>query len=877
MAAVGSVTTPGPDPFANGRFFHVSGTMDERSHRTPGHATSMAAAAAATTTAAASSTLGSWASMPTVRGIPTGTAASGAGSVPGSVHPTGPDPGAADPVAAATASSLNRGRDVLDLGKLQTAVTSQGNWTPATERLLLYDVTKGLAPGTAVSGSLFDLSRRVQADERCLPQAIDDPRKAARTAARPSAEAKAQEAKEGKETKGRGGDGAWPRKGKGDKVGRTPREWLLEEYDWMEYFTCETPPNDIFWGQKKAGKSGALDLFWLLIQCARIMAFCGSPGGRETAERRVWPCFIHDFGLDARNRTTEKLKENVGYLRVLQLVDVQNSFVLSLRYGTARGMDFVVETSFDDCGQFENWLRSPAFLQFALSGRWYGIGQKHLIHSVVQVPRRVRDNHDKSFVFLPGRTTQQKQLFMYIFDACFDNGKDGVQDFVHLLRTYCVNKGMLVYDFNTGKAEVTACIKKVDPKRYPAPDDRPPGLVGSAASRTWCLRRCYEKKHGLEPGSLEEGLGLGPDLSAPFDPSFGPGFSGAHPSVHGTAMGVASTALGLGHFAPGLCGPAASVLAPGFLGGPAAPYGWNAHGPMYPDSRYADPGSWERATMHGDYWMQGTVEPGSWQQSEHMAGHTWAYPHGPVYPHGQPSVQRYALDLVGQPDWLALQGQGQGAGPLDRRDPRLPHRGLSTQLPGSVELHGSASRAGSPALGRVSRPVSRGTEGSVVANRPVSRSSVDGRGTGAQPGSQLTTMPGSQPTRRPESRPEGRPSSQGYQGPGSLALSRPSSRPVVRPSSRPSGQPATWDALRQTTSLLGPGLVAPPPMASAAHREQMHMDRVLSVQRLWEHPVPPDFDERNKDWHSDGPTLHMPAGGGYVPGPRASRPVSRTR
>ena len=114
----------------------------------------------------------------------------------------------------------------------------------------------------------------------------------------------------------------------GEKVGRVTRVFDLFEYDWIEnYYKGTTPPNDFFWGQKKAGKSAVLDMFWLMIQPSMILPFCGSAGALATARNRVYPCYINEWGVNALGESIVKLPDNYAYNKLVKIYDVQKAIM----------------------------------------------------------------------------------------------------------------------------------------------------------------------------------------------------------------------------------------------------------------------------------------------------------------------------------------------------------------------------------------------------------------------------------------------------------------------------------------------------------------------------------------------------------------------
>ena len=164
----------------------------------------------------------------------------------------------------------------------------------------------------------------------------------------------------------------------------------------------------------------------------------------------------------------------------------------------------MIECSFDDCADDGKWLRSPLFRKFTTKARHEGFGNKHLIHTVVDVTKKDRENHDQSFIFSAARKSQQVALFHHLTCAMFDSGNSGLLDWMDMLEQYTTNFGVIVYDFNTRcglSGGINRTIFKITSTG--PPENRPQGKIGSPAVRAKCEAKCAERRRRAE-GIKEE-------------------------------------------------------------------------------------------------------------------------------------------------------------------------------------------------------------------------------------------------------------------------------------------------------------------------------------------------------------------------------------
>ena len=124
------------------------------------------------------------------------------------------------------------------------------------------------------------------------------------------------------------------------------------------------------------------------------------------------------------------------------------------------------------------------------------IGQKHLVHRITQVRPVIRDNHDGSFIFAPGKKKQQRALFDELVSDVFDSGASGLEDWIDMLRQYTLNHGVVYFDFNKRTGDIDTTMKVIDPTIDP-PDSRAPGLIGCPLYKSHCIEEC-RKKQGIK-------------------------------------------------------------------------------------------------------------------------------------------------------------------------------------------------------------------------------------------------------------------------------------------------------------------------------------------------------------------------------------------
>lgn len=286
----------------------------------------------------------------------------------------------------------------------------------------------------------------------------------------------------------------------GKFVQRQPRVFHLDEYDWIKGHTkLENPTNDMIWGQKRSGKSALLDMFWFTLRPPRINAYYGSPGGLKTALVRVPPCFIKSWGQDISGNATNILEKNTGFLHWRKIWDVQREMSeQAILNNISDRIDISIEASFDDVSKDRKFLGSEFFRELAVVGRWYEYGQKHLIHKITQVPPVARDNHDQSFIFMPGKRSQMRALYDELVDDVFTDGKEGWLEWIDCMRQYLPNRGCLVFDFNERSGDIQKTMKYIDgPKNNPqfrTTHNREIDCVVSPACREWCRVQCEKDR-----------------------------------------------------------------------------------------------------------------------------------------------------------------------------------------------------------------------------------------------------------------------------------------------------------------------------------------------------------------------------------------------
>jgi hypothetical protein len=311
---------------------------------------------------------------------------------------------------------------------------------------------------------------------------------------------------------------------RGKRVKRDTRVFNLQSYDWREhYFKLENPPNDFMWGQKRSGKSTLLELFWLEILPPWAMAYYGSPGGQLTTVGRIPKCFTIPWGIDSENKTNLKKDENLGYLQFQKMMDRQRNMVAEHPF-----YDTTVETSWDDISTDAKFIHSTDFAELACKARHYNIGQKHLMHNITQVHPVVRDNHDQSFIFAPGKKRQMRALFEMLVDDVFEEGQEGFLDWVDMVRQYTTNKGCLIFDFNERSGKMETTMFAIDPKyRPPRSIHRPSGYIVSPVCVQCCVERCESLKKSrvnqivttkLQETDWAKNLKITPDYRQPILP-----------------------------------------------------------------------------------------------------------------------------------------------------------------------------------------------------------------------------------------------------------------------------------------------------------------------------------------------------------------------
>ena len=280
---------------------------------------------------------------------------------------------------------------------------------------------------------------------------------------------------------------------KGAFVGRAPRVFDLLEYDWLtHYYQHNTPPNDYFWGPKRAGKGATLDMFWYTVQPPQICAYCGGSGAIETASERVYPCYIHEWGINTDGDVVSDIRENAGYSHAEEMYNTQCRIMKPYqKKKQLYSVDGVIECSWDDCGDDFKWINSPLFAKFTRKARHEGVGQKHLIQNLTDVDKKNRQGHDESFIFGQNQPQPCKDMYTYLTGVLFDGGSEGLDDWKDMLQQYtkAIKYGVLVFDCNAGGGpeSLHKAIYKITPTD---PKTRAKGLVGSVESYVACKKRC---------------------------------------------------------------------------------------------------------------------------------------------------------------------------------------------------------------------------------------------------------------------------------------------------------------------------------------------------------------------------------------------------
>jgi len=219
------------------------------------------------------------------------------------------------------------------------------------------------------------------------------------------------------------------------------------------------------------------------------------------------PCYIKPWGKDSQGKRNYSSTANTGLLHFKQFWDEQTKLVASIPEDQYASVDFTVETGWDDVSKDKTFMRGQDMTELCIAARHIGIGQLHLFHRHNMVDPTCRDNHDETYIFAPGKRTQIKGLFDdYVCDL-FDNGVEGLLDWVDCLRQYTCDFGVLVMDFNGRTGDIDKTMTKINSNLYPLMQKGERYIIGNAQYRNFCVEEC---KRQAEKRRLE-GMGLSPD------------------------------------------------------------------------------------------------------------------------------------------------------------------------------------------------------------------------------------------------------------------------------------------------------------------------------------------------------------------------------
>jgi hypothetical protein len=310
----------------------------------------------------------------------------------------------------------------------------------------------------------------------------------------------------------------------GKFVGRERRVYALEEYDFrksQDEFMTELggPANCIICGPKRSGKSSFLDAGWCLCMPERPMVFWMGGGGFKAAERRVLPCFVHEWGVDHTGDVVKDIDDGNAYQYVLKLWNVQKSAVVDMlkrKIDPRTVPEAFVDCVWDDCGQDPTWARSRLFKSMQLAGRHNQVGQTHSFHLITMINHESRENIDRLVVFEPNDDRQLQAIYEYQVSGYFEGKSDTpFDDWIDMARQYIVNKGAVVFRKTEGKA--LSNIQSVSPSRYGKVETRPAYYTGCPDTHWYCQWKCLRDRlnEGRKSGAYEkEG---GSDLKEQFE------------------------------------------------------------------------------------------------------------------------------------------------------------------------------------------------------------------------------------------------------------------------------------------------------------------------------------------------------------------------
>lgn len=268
---------------------------------------------------------------------------------------------------------------------------------------------------------------------------------------------------------------------------RARKQFNLAHYDWNSSITqFENPPNDILWGEKRSGKSTLITRLLMELQPNQILYYWGSIGGKKAANERVLPCYSVRWGYDIDGKPTESIDDNMGLQHLRKVLHDQTEMSLFFADTHQQQYDYTVWAVLDDIAKDKKFMNSAVAREMATQIRHSNFGYWKLCHKVTQVPTIERDNHDRSFMFAPGRISQYRTLYTELCDNAFDC----FDDFVDLVQQYTTgqnNKGCVVYDFSERAGDANVSFTHINP-RISDVRNEPKGLLGAP----WCFEVCAQ-------------------------------------------------------------------------------------------------------------------------------------------------------------------------------------------------------------------------------------------------------------------------------------------------------------------------------------------------------------------------------------------------